>query len=71
LSYLDLRKDREQFVEEYASNGIKIRSKKLLDGKIHGRFQEFDSTGTIKIVIQYENGTRHGAYSVYNNGIFS
>jgi antitoxin component YwqK of YwqJK toxin-antitoxin module len=71
LSYLDLRKDREQFVEEYASNGIKIRSKKLLDGKIHGRFQEFDSTGTIKIDIQYENGTRHGAYSVYNKGILS
>jgi antitoxin component YwqK of YwqJK toxin-antitoxin module len=71
LSYLDIRKNREQFVEEFASNGIKIRSKKLLDGKIHGCFQEFDSTGTIKVDIHYENGTRNGAYSVYSNGVLS
>jgi antitoxin component YwqK of YwqJK toxin-antitoxin module len=71
LSYRDIRKNREQFVEEYASNGIKIRSKNLLDGKIHGRFQEFDSTGTIKVDIHYENGTRHGDYSVYNNAVLS
>lgn len=71
LSYVDFRKGREQFVEEYASNGIKIRSKKLLDGKIHGRFQEFDSTGTIKLDIHYENGTRHGSYRVYNKGVLS
>lgn len=71
LSYFDYRKSREQFVEEYASNGIKIRSKKLLDGKIHGRFQEFDSAGIIKLDIHYENGTRHGAYRVYNKGVLS
>jgi antitoxin component YwqK of YwqJK toxin-antitoxin module len=71
LSYIDIRKNREQFVEEYASNGIKIRSKKLLDGKIHGRFQEFESTGTIKLDIHYENGTRHGAYREYNHGVLS
>jgi antitoxin component YwqK of YwqJK toxin-antitoxin module len=71
LSYRDIRKNREQFVEEYASNGIKIRSKKLLDGRIHHRFQEFDSTGTIKLDILYENGTRHGAYRVYNHGVLN
>ena len=71
LRHTDFRKGREQFVEEYASNGIKIRSKKLLDGKIYGRFQEFDSTGQIKLDINYQDGLRHGSYKTYSNGKLS
>lgn len=69
LLYVDIRKNREQFIEEYASNGIKIRERKLLDGKIHGRFLELDSTGQIKVDINYQNGIRHGTYRVYNDAV--
>jgi antitoxin component YwqK of YwqJK toxin-antitoxin module len=71
LSLRDIRKNREQIVEEYAENGIKIRSKTLLDGKIHGRFLELDSTGQIILDIYYKNGLRHGAYRLYKNGVLS
>lgn len=68
---VDIRKNREQFIEDYATNGIKIREIKLLDGKIHGRFLELDSTGQIKVDINYQNGIRHGTYRVYNNAVLS
>jgi antitoxin component YwqK of YwqJK toxin-antitoxin module len=71
LSFVDIRKNREQFIEAYASNGIKIRAIKLLDGKINGRFQELDSTGQVIVDINYLNGLRHGAYKVYKNNIIS
>lgn len=68
---VDIRKNREQFIEDYASNGIKIRERKLLDGKLHGRFLELDSTGQIKVDINYQNGIRHGTYKIYNNAVLS
>lgn len=71
LSFRDIRKNKEQIVEEYAQNGIKIRTKQLLDGKIHGRFQELDSTGQITLDISYQNGLRHGAYRLYKKGLLS
>lgn len=71
LSYVNIRKNREQFIEEYASNGIKIRAIKLLDGKINGRFQELDSTGQVIVDINYLNGVRHGTYKVYKKNIIS
>lgn len=71
LSFVDIRKNREQFIEAYALNGIKIRELKLLDGKINGRFQELDSTGQVIVDINYLNGVRHGAYKAYKNNIIS
>jgi len=65
----DIRKNREQFVEEYAPDGIKIRTRKLVDGKIDGPYQEFDSTGKIRLKVNYLNGMRHGSYEAFNNGI--
>ncbi len=66
LSYVDFRKNREQFIEEYASNGIKIRALKFLENKLHGRYQEMDSTGRVLVDINYQNGVRHGNYRYYS-----
>ena len=66
LKFVDIRKDREQFIEEYASNGIKIRSRMLLDGKLNGTYQELDSTGNLRLTCDYQNGLRHGNLSVYS-----
>ncbi|MFN6039240.1 MAG: toxin-antitoxin system YwqK family antitoxin [Bacteroidota bacterium] len=65
LSYVDFRKNRERFIEEYANNGIKIRALMLLDNKLFGRYQELDSTGKILLDINYQNGMRHGSYKFY------
>jgi antitoxin component YwqK of YwqJK toxin-antitoxin module len=66
LKYVDARKNREQHIEEYASNGTKIRSRYLLDGKLHGTYQELDSTGQLRLTCAYENGLRHGQYFYYS-----
>jgi antitoxin component YwqK of YwqJK toxin-antitoxin module len=66
LKFVDSRKDREQFIEEYASNGIKIRSRKLLDGKLNGTYQELDSTGNLRLTCDYLNGLRHGNHRTYS-----
>ena len=65
LSFVDFRKNRERFIEEYATNGIKIRALMLLDNKLYGRYQELDSTGKILLDINYKNGIRHGSYKYY------
>ncbi len=65
----DTRKNREQLVEEYAPDGIKIRTQKLVDGKIDGLYQESDSSGKIRLKVNYLNGLRHGPYEAFNNGI--
>lgn len=67
----DTRKNREQLGEEYTADGIKIKTRKLVDGKIDGLYQESDSTGKIRLKVNYLNGIRHGSYEAFNNGILS
>jgi antitoxin component YwqK of YwqJK toxin-antitoxin module len=66
LSYVDFRKNRERFVEEYANNGIKVRALNYLDNKVNGRYQELDSTGKLRVDINYQNGLRHGTCRCYS-----
>jgi antitoxin component YwqK of YwqJK toxin-antitoxin module len=64
--YVNIQKNRERFIEEYASNGIKIRGLYYLDEKLHGKYQELDSMGQVRLEIQYKNGLRHGPYRYYS-----
>ena len=62
-----LQKGTERIEEIYASNGMKIRSRQTVDGKLEGPYQELDSLGNILVSYSYTNGLRNGACRRYNN----
>jgi len=61
-----LQKDRERIEEWYAFNGIKIRSRQTVDGKLEGPYRELDSLGNVLVSYSYANGLRNGTCRRYN-----
>ena len=60
-------KNKERFEENYASNGIKVKSLQRLDGLLNGDYQTFDSLGNILIRYNYSKGLRDGICSEYDS----
>ncbi len=61
-----IQKDRERIEEWYASNGIKIRSRQTVEGKLEGPYRELDSLGNVLVSYTYSNGLRNGTCHRYN-----
>ena len=61
-----IHKDRERIEEWYASNGIKVRSRQTVDGKLEGPYRELDSLGNVLVAYSYSNGLRNGTCRRYN-----
>ena len=61
-----LQKDRERIEELYTSNGIKVRSRQTVDGKLEGPYRELDSLGNVLVAYSYKNGLRNGTCRRYN-----
>lgn len=66
VQFVEIQKNRERIIEEYASNGIKTRALFFLDGKLNGTYQQLDSLGQVRLVIGYKQGLRHGDYRYYS-----
>ncbi|MFM7729449.1 MAG: toxin-antitoxin system YwqK family antitoxin, partial [Flavobacteriales bacterium] len=58
--------NREQCYEDYAQNGIKIKSRRLLDQQLNGPYEELDSLGQIRLHGEYRHGVRDGWWRYYN-----
>jgi hypothetical protein len=66
LKTLIPHKKTDRYEELYASNGIKIRSRHTVDGKLEGPYQELDSLGNVLVAYSYTNGLRNGVCRRYN-----
>jgi antitoxin component YwqK of YwqJK toxin-antitoxin module len=66
LKTLIPHKKTDRIEELYASNGIKIRSRHTVDGKLEGPYQELDSLGNVLVAYSYANGLRNGVCRRYN-----
>jgi len=62
-----LQKGRERIEELYTSNGIKVRSRQTVDGKLEGPYKELDSLGNVLVAYSYTNGLRNGTCRRYNS----
>jgi antitoxin component YwqK of YwqJK toxin-antitoxin module len=61
-----LQKGRERIEELYTSNGIKVRSRQTVDGKLEAPYRELDSLGNVLVAYSYKNGLRNGTCRCYN-----
>jgi antitoxin component YwqK of YwqJK toxin-antitoxin module len=61
-----LHKKIDRCEEFYASNGIKVRSRQTVDGKLEGPYRELDSLGNVLVAYSYSNGLRNGTCRRYN-----
>lgn len=61
-----LQKKTDRCEEFYASNGIKVRSRQTVDGKLEGPYRELDSLGNVLVAYSYSNGLRNGTCRRYN-----
>lgn len=61
-----INKKTDRYEEIYATNGIKIRSRHTVDGKLEGPYQELDSLGNVLVSYSYANGLRNGTCRQYN-----
>ncbi|MFZ9611853.1 MAG: hypothetical protein ACO29Q_01105 [Crocinitomicaceae bacterium] len=61
-----VNKKIERIEEWYASNGIKVRSRQTVDGKLEGPYRELDSLGNVLVSYSYANGLRNGICRRYN-----
>jgi len=61
-----LHKKTDRCEEFYASNGIKVRSRQTVDGKLEGPYRELDSLGNVLVAYSYTNGLRNGTCRRYN-----
>ena len=66
LSHNSWMTNRERCDEDYAENGIKVKSRRLLDNRLHGPYEELDSLGNMRLRCEYWEGLRHGWYREYN-----
>jgi len=53
------------YVETH-TNGLIQQSGYIIDGVLEGEWKEFDSSGNVTAVANYQNGKKHGDWKLYD-----